>query len=544
MTDMNARVLFSFVGNHDPITIPVSGGDPGPVLSLLQERRFDHVVLFITQGAYSERARVIQRSIAEPRPKFSFVDIELQSVVDYEEIYEKLSRSIARVSSTFQSGSVEQYVLLDPGTPQMQTVWFLMVQSGALNATLLQGIPPRFGDGYYRSRVVRIDPNRFPIEMRVTGYAEGPKELSQPRNSRMRPADTVEDTPNPTEWTVVTTDIIGASSQMRDLMRDVERVARYSETVCITGETGTGKELVARHTHNRSGRRGNAFIALNAASLTTDLVESHLFGHTKGAFTGAVSERVGAFRSADGGTLFLDEVGELPLSAQSKLLRAIDQREITPVGYDRPVHVDVRLIVATHRDLAGMVTEGTFREDLYERLRPLPIHIPPLRDREGDVELLIDAFLSQWIHEHDEERRIAPDARQLLIAYDWPRNVRQLQNVVRQLCVFADSELIDAEAVRSALGSDDTPPVAPPATEPGPAPDNKAEAIYGPLYASSDVWSGRESIDLSSVLEKVERSFYAEALRRSEGNRADAARLLGINPPAFRKALRERFTDL
>ena len=450
-------VLFSFVGNHDPSVIPEDGADPGPVLSLLQTRRFDHVVLFITRGEYSERARVIQQALVRgaagtgaPVPTFSFVDIALQSVVDYEEIYGKLAASIARVRDTLPYHGITAFVLLDPGTPQMQTVWFLMVQAGALEATLLQGIPRRFGGGVYRSREVRIDPRRFPVSVRLREYAEPPELHAEPRD-RIPTSTAERPSSGAGEWTLMTSDMVGRSQPMRELLHLVSRAARYSEVVTITGETGTGKELVARHIHSLSPRAGQPFIPLNAASLTDELVESHLFGHTKGAFTGATAERMGAFRSADGGTLFLDEVGELPLPAQGKLLRAIDRGEIAPVGIDRPIHVDVRLVVATHRDVPEMVAAGTFREDLFERLQQLPIHVPPLRDRDGDVELLAETFLSQWNDEHDTTLRFSAEALEVITSYQWPRNVRQLQNVVRRLCVFSDDAVISAESVRANL---------------------------------------------------------------------------------------------
>jgi transcriptional regulator with GAF, ATPase, and Fis domain len=587
---MEADVLFSFVGNHDPLRIPGPGDDPGPVLSLIRHRPFAQVVLFITRGEYAERAGVIRDAARDeglaatgregtpdlagtpphpavrrpgPGPKFSFVDIELQSVVDYEEIYRKLADSLARVLPTLPWSTTRNFVLLDPGTPQMQTVWFLMVQSGGFAATLLQGIPPRFGGGRYRSREVRLDPSRFPVEIRLR---------SQVEPSGLAVAETPETRGD--EWTILRSEITGRSEPMVRLLERANRAARYDGVVCITGETGTGKELLARHIHDRSPRSGRPFIPVNSAGLAEGLVASALFGHRKGAFTGADANRPGAFRSADGGTLFLDEVGELPPPVQATLLRAIDRGEITPVGRDTPEHVDVRIITATNRDLSAMVAAGTFRADLYERLQQLPIHLPPLRERPGDVELLAETFLAQWNDEHHTAIAFAPEAFEEIRRYRWPRNVRQLQNVVRRLCVYADGPVIDGAGVAAVIaeaegvgldagvgggdaGTDGAVSGRNAGVGAGKAPSGPdagvgaGEAPSGPdavprsrAASSAGAGAGAFPVDLLGILQETERAWYAEALARSGGNKADAARLLGLNPPAFRKALRERYPDL
>ncbi|MFP4212318.1 MAG: sigma-54 interaction domain-containing protein [Alkalispirochaeta sp.] len=574
---MTADVLFSFVGNHDPLQIPGPGDDPGPVLSLLRDRPFDHVVLFITRGEYAERAEVIRRvthdasltaaatphadtATAPPadtapqppaadtpttagtrRTTFSFVDIELQSVVDYEEIYRNLTESIPRVLETLPYRGTRNYVLLDPGTPQMQTVWFLLVRSGGFPATLLQGIPSRFGGGRYRCREVRLDPARFPLEVRL-------RSENEPSGSAVADAPSTRGD----DWTILRSEIVGASPAMRALIERTNRAARYDDvTVCITGETGTGKELLARHIHERSPRRGKPFIPVNCGALPQGLVESSLFGHRKGAYTGADSDRPGSFRSAEGGTIFLDEIGELPLPVQAMLLRVIDQGEITPVGEDRPRRVNVRIIAATNRDLPQMIAEGTFRADLYERLQQVPIQVPPLRDREGDAVLLAQTFLDRWNGEHHTSFAFTPESIEQIARYTWPRNVRQLQNVVRRLCMYHDTPEIDVAAVENAISGSDSP--------------SRTAAVNGgstvpPAYGARDprtesvsvtTPSGDTSrpvpnypVDLVGLLEETERTWYARALEEAAGNRAEAARVLGLKPPAFRKALRERFPDL
>jgi len=553
---MDGDVLFSFVGNHDPLQIPGADDDPGPVLSLLRDRPFDHVVLFITRGEYAERADVIRRvthdtlpehpdagstppaaspAVSNRRATFSFVDIELQSVVDYEEIYRNLTEAIPRVLETLPYHTTRNYVLLDPGTPQMQTVWFLLVRSGGFPATLLQGIPPRFGGGHYRCREVRLDPARFPLEVRLRSEIE-------PSGSAVADAPSTRGD----DWTILRSEIIGASPAIHALIERTNRAARYDDvTVCITGETGTGKELLARHIHERSPRRGKPFIPVNCGALPQGLVEGSLFGHRKGAFTGADSDRPGSFRSAEGGTIFLDEIGELPLAVQVVLLRVIDQGEITPVGEDRPRRVNVRIIAATNRDLPQMIAAGTFRADLYERLQQLPIPVPPLRERDGDAVLLAETFLHRWNREHNTSYIFTPDAIERIARYTWPRNVRQLQNVVRRLCMYHDTPEIDADAVEDAISDSDGPHHTAAGTEAPIAagPQGVTSAATNTAPPTAHHHSGYP-VDLVGLLEETERTWYARALEEAGGNRAEAARLLGLKPPAFRKALRERFPDL
>ena len=378
-------MLYSFVGNHDPATVPGPAEDPGPVLSLLQTRRFSHVVLFLTNSTYGERARVIQQVVNSEQTgvTFSFVELSLESVVDYQEIYTGLTAALRRLDPVLPQPR-ERYVLLDPGTPQMQTVWFLLVQSGILPALLVQGIPARFGGGRYRSREIRLDSRHFPLAVTLTTPPPEPREPPEaPKpsgtTSPRRPAGSPGSpgTPATQEWTILSREIIGTSPAMEHLRRRMEMVMRYEDAVLVTGETGTGKDLVARHLHIHGPRHGRPFITVNCANLSPQMAESVLFGHRRGAFTGADSERPGAFRAAHTGTLFLDEVGEIPLEVQAKLLRSIESGEVTPLGEDRPTMVNVRIIAATNRDLLGMVQKGTFREDLYERLHQFPLTVPP-----------------------------------------------------------------------------------------------------------------------------------------------------------------------
>ncbi len=311
----------------------------------------------------------------------------------------------------------------------------------------------------------------------------------------------------------------------------VDRVAPFDELVLITGETGTGKELIARRLHTMSPRRDNPFVVLNAATLDAAMAGSALFGHCKGAFTGAENMRLGAFRSAQGGTFFLDEIGELTLEMQARILRAIELREITPVGEDRSVQVDVRVVVATNRDLSEMVRAGTFRLDLYQRLCQFPLLVSPLRERAGDIQLLTEAFVEQWNRRYDGNRTLPADAVSLLERYGWPGNVRQLRHIVSRLCLMADeSGEITLDSVRIALEREEQQHGKTAGTIPAP----------GTADAHPAQRLGAGPVDLRVILEETERSWYDAALTISGGNQAEAARLLGVKPPAFRKAMRER----
>lgn len=292
--------------------------------------------------------------------------------------------------------------------------------------------------------------------------------------------------------------MIAASPAMLHLLGEVESHARLSWPVLIQGESGAGKEGIARALHLRGPRARGPFVALNAGGLPRELVESELFGHEKGAFTGAVAARKGAFEQAESGTLFLDEVGELPLDLQARLLRALETWEIRRVGGEAPLRVDVRLVCATHRDLRSMVREGTFREDLYYRVARLVLTVPPLRDRPEDILALADHFLVAIASELGP-RRLTEEARSFLLAHRWPGNARELRNVLSLAAAATPSEMIDASDVERALAR-----------------------IAGPVPARRGRLGNLE-----------------EVLARHAGNQSAAARALGIPRSTFRDRLRE-----
>ncbi|WP_162483475.1 sigma-54-dependent transcriptional regulator [Geobacter pickeringii] len=292
--------------------------------------------------------------------------------------------------------------------------------------------------------------------------------------------------------------IVGISRRMEEVFRIIGRVADTEATVLITGESGTGKELVARAVHGQSGRRSAPFVAINCAAIPRDLLESELFGHVKGAFTGAVKDKVGKFRQADGGTLFLDEVGELPVELQSKLLRALQEKEVQPVGGTAPQKLDVRVVAATNADLEEAIEEGRFREDLFYRLSVIPVHLPPLRERTEDIPLLVRHFVAKH---GGAAVAFAPATLEVMAAYGWPGNVRELENTVERMLIMRNGDTI-------------TPEDLPEKVRHGRSAPRECPVVNLP--------------DEGYSLEQLEREIVVEALERNNWNQSSAARFLRI----------------
>ncbi len=303
--------------------------------------------------------------------------------------------------------------------------------------------------------------------------------------------------------------IIYTSAAMQNVIDRLRRIAATDATVLITGESGTGKEMIAQAIHQNSPRRGKRIVALNTRAVSENLVESELFGHVKGSFTDAVSDRVGAFEYANGGTLFLDEVGDMPMSTQIKLLRVLEEHKITRVGDNKPIKVNVRLISATNRPLEEMVADGSFRNDLYFRLKVVTVQLPPLRDRRDDVIPLMDHFRKQFLRRYEKpSAHFTPAVTKRFFAYDWPGNVRQLRNFVETMVV------LDTDG---ALGEDDLPPE---------LTDPVLEAGSGTAAGAAAVIS--ESMLLGQPLAVIEKWAIEETLRLTGGNREETAKVLGI----------------
>ena len=318
-----------------------------------------------------------------------------------------------------------------------------------------------------------------------------------------------DDTPPP--------ELIGQAPAMQDVFRSIGRLARSSMTVLITGESGTGKELVARALHRNSPRRTQPFIALNTSAIASELLESELFGHEKGAFTGAESRRIGRFEQADGGTLFLDEIGDMSPALQTRLLRVLAESVFYRVGGQTPISVDVRVIAATHQDLANAVSEGRFREDLFHRLNVIRIETPPLRNRREDIPLLLSHYLRVAADELDVDAKTLDDAaRSALYAFDWPGNVRQLVNTCRRLTVTAPGRVVGVGDLPEEFG-----------VSPGGETATQSWTVNLQRWAEQELDVTRERPLLDDALPAFERTLIRAALRSASGQRGEAARLLG-----------------
>jgi DNA-binding NtrC family response regulator len=295
-------------------------------------------------------------------------------------------------------------------------------------------------------------------------------------------------------------ELIGQSQAMRHIYGIIGAVSANKSTVLITGDSGTGKELVARTIHQKGPWADRPFVAINCGAMSETLLDSQLFGHRRGAFTGAIADHNGVFQAADSGTLFLDEIGEIPLALQVKFLRAIQEKEVTPLGSSRPVKVDVRIIAASNRNLEEEVRKGTFRDDLFYRLSVVPIHLPPLRERREDIPLLIEHFITTFSKEYNvEPKRLAPEALDKLIAYPWPGNIRELQNVIERVFALSQSaEITLADLPVSVTGFEERP-------------------------------VNFQELSELPTLEQMEKSLIAAALRKGHGNKNEAARILAID---------------
>ena len=308
--------------------------------------------------------------------------------------------------------------------------------------------------------------------------------------------------------------VIGSSPTMHSVVARLRQIAPTSATVLITGESGTGKELVAKALHNNSPRRYKPFVPLNCAALSENILESELFGHIRGAFTGADRERKGWFEHANGGTLFLDEVGDIPLSTQVKLLRALESGEIVRVGTNEPVKVNVRLISATNRDLAEAISSGQFRQDLFHRLKVVSVKLPPLRSRKEDIPLLIDYFLKEFAATHEKPvPSVTPAVRKALAAYSWPGNVRELRNVIDSMVVIDCDGVLDVDDL-----TDDIQAAA-------------VESVDGGLSGGTHL--------VGNSLEAIEKFYILETLKQTEGNRQEAASILGIGERTLYRKIKE-----
>ena len=482
------RLLVAWIGRTD-LRAPAEGAavGVGPLAQALDARGFDEAWLLSDFDA-ALVAPYLKWLRARTATRLEILPSRLSGPTRFGEIHEAAVRGIQRALGK-DAGDAALTFHLSPGTPAMASVWIILSKT-RFPAELIESS---------REHGVRTVAVPFDIS------ADYLPDLLRDQEAKLRSGSAAE-APTAPEFA----DIIYRSQVMERLVQRARRVAVRNVPVLVEGESGTGKELLARAIHRASPRRDRPFVAVNCGAIPQDLVESELFGHRKGAFTGADRDRAGYFEEAAGGTLFLDEVGELPLAAQVKLLRALQEGEIVRVGAPKPVKVDVRIVAATNRTLTDEIASGRFREDLFYRVAVAVLKIPALRDRPGDLGLLIVHLLDQVNGEAKtdlgaQEKKLSAGARNVLLAHAWPGNVRELFNTLRRAALWSDGETISADDARDALL-----PVA------GGAGRDVLGRPLGP------------GLRLPDILGEVARHYLGRALAESHGNKSKAAELVGL----------------
>lgn len=494
---VDMRVLVTFTGFHDPYSLGLVGEEKqaGPIISLLKEKPFDQVVLISTLNTKANTATTesVIRGLF-PDLRVSIIDADLSDPTDYGEILRDLRTKVVPALESF-GPQINLSVAVASGTPQMHAAWLLMVASGEMPARILHIRPPRFvtADKPLVSEV-DLSSRDFPDVRHVAAL------------SLLEDAETTADIGE----IVRSLGIVGDHPELKKALDVAATLAPTEVPILILGETGTGKELLARFVHLASGRPADRFVAINCAAIPKDLVESILFGHRKGAFTGAISDQEGKFAQADGGTLFLDELGELPLDTQAKLLRVLQEGQIEPIGAGKPRSVDIRLIAATNVNLTRATKQGKFREDLYYRLNVGVVRLPALRDRRSDIPKVALAVLDRVNTSLKQPKRLTTAALQRLQSYDWPGNIRDLSNVIERSARLTRSAVLNADDL---MLSEPVGHADPLATLPEPA----------------------EGFSLEEFLSSARKQLVMRALEISQGNQSEAARLLGITPQAVHK---------
>lgn len=492
------RLLVSWIGSAD-LRAPGSEEEfgIGPVAQALEARKFDRVLLLADQEKSKLRRYegwLRTRLAGSKRCVLGLEHVQLRSPTDFDDIYSAVTQTLERLLAELPE-EPDLTFHLSPGTPAMAATWVILGKT-RYKAELIQSS---------RERGVETASVPFDISLSPEFVADV---LRAPDKSLENLSS------GGGQEIFKFGDIIYRGDAMRRLIARAQKAAPRSVSVLIEGESGTGKELLARAIHQASMRSGRAFQVVNCGAIPVDLVESELFGHVKGAFTGATRDHVGHFEAANGGTLFLDEIGELPLSAQVKLLRALQEGEIRRVGDVKTVKLDVRVIAATNRELAIEAAAGRFREDLFYRLAVLVLKVPPLREREGDLGPLITGLLAR-INDQSEQARepgflrkkISEDAKKFMIQQLWPGNIRELENTLRRAAVWGDGETISLADIKEAV----------------------LPAVVGRAASESILNRPLEQgVDIQSIIGSVAEHYLRRAMVAASGNKSKAAKLLGL----------------
>ncbi len=489
-------ILLTFTGFHDPYSKGLIDQEEqlGPILSLLNIRSFEHIFLFDTPTT-KEISRNTKEAINTLHPKCNVhvLDIKLSDPTNYRDILRGVKQHVHAIQE--EHGSTSFFISIASGTPQMHACWMLLVASGEILAKILHIRPPSFvTKDLPPVSEIDLSSDEFPsVRFKASGFTIDEHEVDVGAVREQL-------------------GIVGDHPAMLKVLEMGAILASSLAPILITGETGTGKELFARYVHALSGRPQDTFVVVNCAAIPEDLVESILFGHKKGAFTGAVNDQIGKFDAAHKGTLFLDELGELPLPAQAKLLRVLQDGIVEPIGQTKGHAVDVRVIAATNRDLRKQIRKGNFREDLYYRLNLGEIKLPSLRERRSDIPKLALHILERLNGSLKRQRRLTTNALSRLQAHNWEGNIRDLENVIERSVRLSRVGVLDASDMLI----------------------NEPISYTDPLDALPEPYEG---FSLDDFLSSARKQMILRALEAANGNQSQAARMLGITPQAVHKFL-------
>ncbi len=491
-------ILLTFTGFHDPYFKGLVDKEeqPGPILSLLTARKFEHIVLFDTPKT-SKITEQTKQAIDKlyPKSEVRVCAINLSDPTKYHDIFNGLRMHLQRITDDFPSAMY--YISVASGTPHMHACWILLTSSGVIPARILNVRPPNF--------VTKDSPLVTEVDLSSDDFPD----------VRFRDLPVTAEKTNADANTIrAQLGIVGDHPAMQRALEMAAMLAPSQSSILIFGETGTGKEMFARFVHLLSGRPRDIFAVVNCAAMPENLVESLLFGHKKGAFTGALTDQTGKFDEADSGTLFLDELGELTQAAQSKLLRILQDGLVEPLGHAKAHKVDVRVIGATNRDLRKMVKKGAFREDLFYRLNIGEITLPPLRGRRSDIPKLSLSILDRLNRTLRSPKRLSTDAMARLQSHNWPGNVRDLANVIERSVLLCRQNTLQADDLLI------TEPI----------------TYADPLDALPEPYEG---FVLDEFLSSIRKQMILRALEASGGNQSRAARLLGCTPQAIHKFVQQ-----
>ncbi len=490
----NMNILLTFTGFHDPYTKGLVGEDEqtGPILSLVSAKNFDQIILFSTPN--TEKNTIDTKSALSSLHQNLKIEVRyfpIEDPTNYFAILKALRPNLQEICNSFQQA--KYYISVASGTPQMHACWILLAASGEIPAHILHIRPHRF-----------VNKN-MPLVSEV--------EFTHPKFPIIRQniCEVEQEDYSVEKWDKILPQlgIVGDHPLMRNTLEECAILASSNAPIILLGETGTGKELLARFIHRLSERTSGPFVPINCGAIPDGLVDSFLFGHKKGAFTGAIKDQSGKFIIADGGTLFLDELAELPLSTQTKLLRVLQDGIIEIVGSDKPYNVDVRIIAATNKDLNNAIKNGLFREDLYFRLNVGEIQLSPLQKRRSDIPKIALYVLDRINAGLKTPKSLSPNALNKLQNYSWPGNVRDLENVLERSVLRSTKDVLDADDIK----------------------------IAEPITRSDHIPELYDGFSLKGYIETIRKQLIFQSLNIAKGNKSEAAKLLGVSPQAVHKYL-------